>query len=47
MADLISANGADPDGMQLNAAFHLGLHSLPEYPFRGFQYTKGKLKLCK
>ena len=20
-------------------AFHLGLHCLPKYPFRGFQYT--------
>ena len=23
------------------AAFHLGLHCLPKYLFRGFQYTKG------
>ena len=23
------------------AAFHLGLHCLPKYPFRGFWYTKG------
>ena len=37
---LILANSADPDEMQLNAAFHLGLRSLPEYQFRGFQYTK-------
>ena len=26
----------DPDEMQLYAAFHLGLHSLPKYPFRGW-----------
>ena len=26
--------------MQHYAAFHLGLHCLPKYPFRGFQYTK-------
>ena len=34
---------ADPDEMQLqhNTAFHLGLHCLPKYLFRGFQYTKG------
>ena len=39
---LIIANSADPDEMQQHyAAFHLGLHCLPEYPFRGFQYTKG------
>ena len=24
-----------------SAAFHLGLHFLSKYPFRGFQYTKG------
>ena len=23
-------------------AFHLGLHCLPKYPFRCFQYTKGQ-----
>ena len=23
-------------------AFHLSLHRLPNYPFRGFQYTKGQ-----
>ena len=33
---LIVANSADPDEMQHYAAFHLGLHSLPEYLFRGF-----------
>ena len=27
--------------MQHVAAFHLGLHCLPKYPFRSFQYTKG------
>ena len=37
----IMANNADPDEMQLHAAFHQGLHCLPKYPFRGFQYTKG------
>ena len=24
------------------AAFHLGLHYLPKFPFRGFQYAKGQ-----
>ena len=37
---LIIVNSADPDEMQHYAAFHLGLHSLPKYMFRGFQYTK-------
>ena len=31
------ANSADPDEMQHYAAFHLGLHYLPEYLFRDFQ----------
>ena len=30
----ILANRADPDEMPLYAAFHLGLHCLPKYPFR-------------
>ena len=34
-------NSEDPDEMQHYAAFHLGLHCLSKYPFRGFQYTKG------
>ena len=38
---LILANSADPDEIQHDAAFHLGLHCLPTYPFRGFLYTKG------
>ena len=38
---LILANSEDPDEMQHYAAFHLGLHCLPKYPFRGFQYAKG------
>ena len=33
---LILANSADPDEMQHNAAFHLGLHCLPEYLVSGF-----------
>ena len=37
----IIANSADPDEMQHDAAFHLGLHCLPKYPSRGFQYKKG------
>ena len=38
---LILANSADPDEIQHYAAFHLGLHCLPIYPFRGLPYTKG------
>ena len=33
--DMILANSADTDEMQHNAAFHLGLHCLSNYPFRG------------
>ena len=36
-----SANSAEPDEMQHYAAFHLGLHCLPWYPFRGFQESIG------
>ena len=38
---LILTNSADPDEMQHYAAFHLGLHCLPKYPFMRFQFTKG------
>ena len=38
---LILANSADPDEIQRYAAFHLCLHCLFKYPFRGFQHTKG------
>ena len=40
-------NSADPDEMQYNAAFHLGLHCLPKYPFRGFRYTKRVKLPCR
>ena len=45
LLSLKMAYSADPDKsdeMQHYAAFHLGLHCLPKYPFRGFQNTKGK-----
>ena len=38
---LILANSAEPDEMQHDAAFHLGLHYLPNYPFTGLHDTKG------
>ena len=38
---LVLANSADPDEMQHNVAFHLGLHCLPKYPFWDFWYSKG------
>ena len=34
-------NSADPDEMQHNAAFHLGLLCLQKSSFRGFPNTKG------
>ena len=34
-------NCVDPDEMQHYAAFHLGLHCLQKYPFRGLPNTKG------
>ena len=33
-------NSVDPDEMQHNAEFHLGLYCLQKYSFRGFLYTK-------
>ena len=38
---LILANGVDPDVIQHYVVFHLVLHCLPNYPFRGFQYAQG------
>ena len=38
---LILANSADPDKMQHNAAFHLGIHGLSKYPVRAFLFIKG------
>ena len=38
--DFVLANSADPDEMPHYAAFHLGLHCLLKYPFRGFRSTK-------
>ena len=38
---LVSENNVEPDEIPHYVAFHMGLHCLPKYPFRGFQYTKG------
>ena len=38
---LVQANIADPDEMLHYAAFHLGLHCLPKYPFRCFRSEMG------
>ena len=38
--DCSKANSADPDEMSHYVAFHLGLHCLPKYPFRGFWSSK-------
>ena len=35
------SNSADPDEIQHHAAFHLGLHFLQNYSFRGFSNIKG------
>ena len=40
--DFVLANSADPDEMLIYETFHLGLHCLLKYLFRGFQYTKGQ-----
>ena len=34
-------NSVDPEEMQHYAAFHLGLHCLQKYSFRGYLNTKG------
>ena len=38
--DFVLANSVD-DKMLHKMAFHLGLHCLSKYPFRGFWYTEG------
>ena len=38
--DLVLATSTDPDEMLHHVAFHLGLHCLPKYLFRGFQSSK-------
>ena len=35
-------NSVDPDQMQHYAAFHLGLHCLQKYSFRGFRMQRVK-----
>ena len=37
----VLTNSADPDEMLRYAAFHLGLHCLSKYLFRGFRSKKG------
>ena len=39
--DFVLANRADPNKMLHYAAFHLGLHCLPKYLFRGFLSSRG------
>ena len=38
----IFANNADPDEMQYYAVFHLRIHYLPKYLFKGIQNKKGQ-----
>ena len=40
------ANSDDPEEMWHVAAFHLGLHCLQKYTFRGLKYTKGNIQYC-
>ena len=42
---LIITNSADPYEMQHYAAFHLVLHCLSKYPFKGFPVYKGLMCL--
>ena len=42
---LAFTNSVDPDEMQHFAAFHLGLHCLQKYPFKGFPNTKGEVHI--
>ena len=35
------ANRVDPDEIVHNVVFHLDLHCLPKYLFRGHHFTKG------
>ena len=39
--DFVIVKGADPDEMPHYVAFHLCLHCLPKYPFRGFYSPQG------
>ena len=43
----ILANSEDPDEMPPDAAFHLGLHSLPKDLFMGVQNKNGLLHEVK
>ena len=38
--DYVLANTVNPNEMLIHAGFHLDIHCLPLYWFRGFQYTK-------
>ena len=44
---LVLSNSADPNEMQHYAAFHLGLHSLPNNTFKGFTVYKALFSVCK
>ena len=39
-------SSADPDEIPHSTAFHVGLHSLPECLFRGFQHLMGYMTSC-
>ena len=43
----ILAKNEDPDDMLQNLAFHVGLHCLPKYSFRSYQYTVNSVIFTK
>ena len=43
----VLANREDPDKMTHFGAFHLGLHCLPKYPFRGYSQSLQRVKRLK
>ena len=42
---LVSENNVEPDEIPHYVAFHMGLHCLPKYPFRGFRFSKINLEI--
>ena len=44
--DFVLANSSGPDEMLHYAVFYLGLHCLSKYPFMGYLFNKGIIRLC-
>ena len=45
--NFVLAYSADPDEMLHNAAFHLGFHCLPKYPYRVFSALQKVKAACQ